>query len=127
MNFGNTVATLRAEAHHPPIVREKKLFENHSNDSRVTGPHRVCQTLSSRMGTGGNNLPLVCQPIPINDKATRWRGGGQTRNGDGAGNGLGVGKPGEPSPTLSTCDRHMVCYGIGNGQANQGWTPETLR
>lgn len=30
--------------------------------------------------------------IPINDKATRYEGGGDTRKNDGAGNGLGVGK-----------------------------------
>ncbi len=44
----------------------------------------------------------------INDKATRFQGGGPTRHGDGAGNGLGIGKPGDPSPTLSTSDRHGV-------------------
>ena len=47
--------------------------------------------------------------IPINDKATRCTGGGPTRNHDGAGNGLGVGKDGDPSPTLTAGDRHGVC------------------
>ncbi len=49
--------------------------------------------------------------IPINDKATRCTGGGSTRNHDGAGNGLGVGKDGDPSPTLTAGDRHAVCAG----------------
>lgn len=49
--------------------------------------------------------------IPINDKATRCTGGGPTRNHDGAGNGLGVGKDGDPSPTLTAGDRHAVCTG----------------
>lgn len=49
--------------------------------------------------------------IPINDKATRCTGGGPTRNHDGAGNGLGVGKDGDPSPTLTAGDRHAVCAG----------------
>ena len=57
------------------------------------------------------NLPMVC--IPINDKATRYKGGGPTRNGDGAGNGLGVGKPGDPAPTLTSADRHAVFDGRG--------------
>lgn len=57
-----------------------------------------------------NNDQYLFQPIPIHDKATRYKGGGPTRNGDGAGNGLGVGKSGDPCPTLSTCDHHMVCY-----------------
>lgn len=34
--------------------------------------------------------------IPINDKATRWQGGGESRNHDGSGNGLGIGKEGDP-------------------------------
>ena len=66
----------------------------------------------------------VC--IPINDKATRYKGGGPTRNADGSGNGLGVGSNGDPAPTLSTCDRHIVCYGIGNGQANQSYSEEVV-
>ena len=53
--------------------------------------------------------------IPIRDKATRFQGGGPTRNGDGAGNGLGVGNDGDPCPTLSTGDKHMVFDARGNG------------
>lgn len=46
--------------------REAYPIENHPNDSRV----KVCedgvfQTLSSRMGTGGNNTPLVMEAIPF--------------------------------------------------------------
>ena len=48
--------------------------------------------------------------IPINDKATRWQGGGESRNHDGSGNGLGIGKEGDPSPTLTAGDRHGVAY-----------------
>lgn len=46
--------------------------------------------------------------IPINDKATRWQGGGESRNHDGSGNGLGIGKEGDPSPTLTAGDSHGV-------------------
>lgn len=46
--------------------------------------------------------------IPINDKATRWQGGGESRNHDGSGNGLGIGKEGDPAPTLTAGDRHGV-------------------
>ena len=48
-------------------------------------------------------------PIPIHDQATRFsgkRGGKQ----DGKGNGLGVGKPGDPCPTLTKGDKHAVLY-----------------
>lgn len=34
--------------------------ENHPNDSRVRiSENDICQALSTRMGTGGNNVPLV--------------------------------------------------------------------
>jgi len=35
------------------------LYENHPNDSRITGPLDVCPTVASRWGTGGNNTPLI--------------------------------------------------------------------
>ena len=31
----------------------------HGIDGRYTGPHEVAPTLTSRTGTGGNNLPIV--------------------------------------------------------------------
>ena len=85
-------ATLRAEAHHPPVVMEAAGFctehssksrsigyeeemsptlragvvpaavalENHPTDSRVKiSEDGMVQTLTSRMGTGGNNVTLV--------------------------------------------------------------------
>lgn len=40
-------------------------IENHPNDSRVTlCDNGIVQTLSSRMGTGGNNTPLVLIVLP---------------------------------------------------------------
>ena len=36
------------------------VLENHPNDSRVKIiENGICQTLSTRMGTGGGNVPLV--------------------------------------------------------------------
>lgn len=61
---------------------------------------------SGTLGTG--NDQTIFTAIPINDKATRWRGGGESRNHDGSGNGLGIGKEGAPSPTLTAGDRHGV-------------------
>ena len=64
-------ATLRAEAHHPPCVCERgkscpegceddvEVYENHSQDTRYTGPLSVAPTISSKYGTGGNNQPFV--------------------------------------------------------------------
>lgn len=61
--------------------------------------------------------------IPIHDKATRYKGGGDTRNDDGSANGLGVGRDGDPAPTLSTADRHAVFDARGNGD---GMTVNTI-
>ena len=48
-------ATLRAEAHHPPCV-----LENHPADSRLQiSESGKVQTLTSRCGTGGGNVPLL--------------------------------------------------------------------
>jgi DNA (cytosine-5)-methyltransferase 1 len=33
------------------------LYENHPNDSRVTGPHDVAPTIAARFGTGGGSDP----------------------------------------------------------------------
>jgi len=44
-------------------VIEPQYFESHPNDSRVTGPHDVGNTVSARYGTGGGNTPLVSQPF----------------------------------------------------------------
>ena len=66
-------------------------------------------TLTAAAGMSGNNQPGVV--IPINDKATRWQSGGESRNHDGSGNGLGIGKEGDPSPTLTAGDRYGVMCG----------------
>lgn len=55
-------STLRAEAHHPPCVMAQAVFENHSQDHRMSGPVETVPTITARAGTGGNNLPLVVGP-----------------------------------------------------------------
>jgi DNA (cytosine-5)-methyltransferase 1 len=40
-------------------VVQPQVYENHPNDSRVTGPLDVAPTVVSRFGTGGGNVPLV--------------------------------------------------------------------
>lgn len=53
--------TLRSQMDgHPPVVMDAVAVENHPTDSRVTvSEDGTVQTLTSRMGTGGNNVPLV--------------------------------------------------------------------
>ena len=57
----DVTCTLHAEAHHPPCVLEETVaLENHPMDGRVKlEENGKVQTLSERMGTGGNNVPLV--------------------------------------------------------------------
>ena len=51
--------TLRAQEHgHQPLV-----FENHGIDARYNQVGDVAPTMSARYGTGGNNVPLVKEPI----------------------------------------------------------------
>lgn len=103
----NTLNTnSNATGRNSPLVAEPKVFWWHSKDDRLEGPMDVSNTIDTRVDIQGR----IMQPIPINDKATRYQGGGDTRNGDGAGNGLGIGQPGDPSPTLTAADRHGVAY-----------------
>lgn len=74
---------------------------------RIFDTNGKAPTLQGGVGGGVNN-PAIFAAIPINDKATRWQGGGESRNHDGSGNGLGIGKEGDPSPTLTAGDRHGV-------------------
>ena len=61
------------------------------------------QELFSQGGSG------LVQAIPIHDQATRNTGKRGDKQ-DGKGNGLGVGKPGDPAPTLTKGDKHAVLY-----------------
>tara|TARA_R100000951_G_scaffold116169_2_gene126841 strand:+ start:119 stop:1339 length:1221 start_codon:yes stop_codon:yes gene_type:complete len=56
--------------------------------------------------------------IPIHDKATRHKGGGEGRNDDGASNFLGVGKEKEPMYSLTTNDQHMVFQAVKEDRAD---------
>jgi DNA (cytosine-5)-methyltransferase 1 len=97
------------------------LYENHPNDSRVTGPHDVAPSCVSRYGTGGGNVPLVQEAIPIDlrnanrdpekhDKINRQ--------------GVGVGKIGDPAHTMTKEFTHGVavavdCYNKTIGDKSQ--------
>lgn len=89
---------------------EFKIIENHPNDSRVKYKEDgVFQTLSSRMGTGGGNVPMV-HTIAGNII------GRDDKNG---GNQLGIGH--DVSPTLNTVDRHAVAdERLASGKTTSG-------
>lgn len=86
---------------------------------RIFDTNGKSPTLQGGVGGGVNN-PAIFAAIPNNDKATRWQGGGESRNHDGSGNGLGIGKEGDPSPTLTAGDRHgVMCAGFKLGNSEQ--------
>ena len=58
-------------------IAQPKYFESHPNDSRVTGPHDVGNTVSARYGTGGGNTPIVAQPTVSFSPSHFKRGFGQ--------------------------------------------------
>ena len=78
------------------------LFENHPNDSRVTGPHDVAPSCVSRYGTGGGNVPLVIPAVAIQGTVI----GRQDHNGPG---GSGCSNGGEMF-TLTSRDVHAVAF-----------------
>jgi len=54
----------------------KLVFENHSQDTRYTGPLKTAPTVSSTYGTGGNNQPFVvedakCFDVRFTSEGTR--------------------------------------------------------
>lgn len=62
MNVSEDVTgTLRAQMDgHPPVLMDAIAVENYPIDSRAKlSDDNMVQTLTSRMGTGGNNVPLV--------------------------------------------------------------------
>ena len=54
------------------------MFENHSQDTRYTGPLDVAQTVSATYGTGGNNQPFVVESavVPVTLKIRCGHGNG---------------------------------------------------
>ena len=90
-------------------------WQNGVQTLRAEGENRPSRPSNVVVCSIGNDQSLFCMAtqqggaeILANDKATRFRGGGDTRKNDGAGNGLGVGKDGDPAPTLTSADKHIV-------------------
>lgn len=83
----------------------------HASEAIRINKGGVCPTLQARMGTGGNQIPLVLDledsisegylPIvyPVNEAVIH-----------GKANGFGIGKDGDPAPTLTGRDRHAVAF-----------------
>jgi DNA (cytosine-5)-methyltransferase 1 len=129
---GDPAFTLQENHHHAVCV------ENHPNDSRIKiNDDGVVQTLSSRMETGGGNVPLIFEPgIASRDGGHIWQNdiapslracpgdnlpavclpvyciqGNTIDRSDNAGaNGKGINE--DLSFTLNTIDRHAVAFSM---------------
>ena len=62
----------------------------------------------------GHYIP---EAIPIHDQATR-NAGKRGNKQDGKGNGLGIGKPNDPAPTLTKGDKHAVAFALDSLSSN---------
>jgi len=93
-----------------PSSRGEHIVANYWTD-----PNSPCDTLLARdyKGIGNQDLTtgrtLVKAVVPIHDQATRHAGKRGDKQ-DGKGNGLGIGKEGDPAPTLTKGDKHAVLY-----------------
>ena len=88
------------------LAQPVAVYENHPADSRVKEMGEVCSTVVSRWGTGGGNLPMVSQPIPLNTMTIQGRPSDEGRMGSG------IGEPGDPCPTLTKAHSHAVAQPI---------------
>jgi hypothetical protein len=76
------------------------VFENSYRDAARIAEDGITQTLTSKMGTGGGNTPMVA--IPIQDG----------RDMDHQQNGLGVADEGSPSYTIDQTGAQAIAYGL---------------
>lgn len=99
--------TLKAQAHGnlPCVVKEVIGLDITHADDVVRTFENVAPALLQRMGTGGNQVPLIAETIkenvmPIRSEASRLK----------ESSGLGIGEPGKAAPTLTASDIHGVFY-----------------
>jgi DNA (cytosine-5)-methyltransferase 1 len=79
-----------------------QVYENHPADSRVQDMGEVCNTVTSRWGTGGGNVPFALQAIPLNTMTMQGRPSDEGRMGSG------IGEPSDPCPTITKAHSHAV-------------------
>lgn len=101
---GETAPTIKA-THYKMAPCVSYSVENHPADSRVNiDDSGKVQTLTSRMGTGGGNVPMVIEPKPV----YCLQGNGIDRADTAGCNGKGWKE--DTSYTLNTIDRPAVAY-----------------
>lgn len=89
----------------------KILFKREGLQGNTPSRAEAQEKVASNAGRSAANGDRI---FSIHDKATRYRGGGPTRHGDGAGNGLGISDDGTMY-TLDTGCRHALAFMAGQG------------
>ena len=92
------------------------VYEAHPADSRIKDMGDVCQTVTSRWGTGGGDTPLVAQPESYGIQGNMI--GRKPENGP-----QGCGYSEELSFTQTKADVHGVAYGFEPGIAKREGNP----
>ena len=81
------------------------ILDHRPNDSRtdIAEDQQAVQTLTSRMGTGGGNVPMILEPIPLEGNGARpsHRGDGYRKEG--------------PMYSLNTTEVHSIAYAFEPG------------
>ena len=88
------------------------LYENHPNDSRVTGPHDVAPSCVSRYGTGGGNVPLVQEAVSMRESG---QGYWMEDNKAGTLRAEGENRPSRPSNVIAQVAVAVGCFKSGQG------------
>ena len=85
------------------LIIDSMVFQSKASATNSMNPGSISPTLDRGKGDG------VAVVLPIHDQATRFNGKRGDKS-DGKGNGFGVGKDGDPCPTLTKGDKHAVAF-----------------
>ena len=126
VTVGGPMFTLTKTDIHAVATPSQLLYENHPNDSRVTGPLDIAPTVAARFGTGGGNVPFVQNvspmAIPIDTRnVTRDPDKKDEMNRQG----VGIGSDGDPCHTLTSSHVNAVAFQPGNLVRRAGSDPST--
>ena len=102
-----------------PLWWNKSRREQNNEDYETWVEGGVVPTMNAF--DNGDTRATTVIVVPVHDKATRYSGKRKLHNGeysyDGAGNGFGIGKEGDPMNTLTGADRHAIIF-YGNRVAD---------
>ena len=98
-----SIRAIRSDTEHLPCA--VILLDHHPADSRtdIAEDQTAIQTLTSRMGTGGGNVPMILEPIPIEGNGAR-----PSHYGNGY-------RDGGAMYSLNTTEVHAVAYTVDMG------------